>query len=519
MLTPCAASFDDTVAMNTARRFARLRQPRWIASLVVAVLFLLLPMNALAQGAAPAVASTPMVWYLIAGAIAMLVPVGLVLMGVAGLAPERAWNAALGGLGALALAGVVYWAIGFALQFGGVGLTYTRPELRALVWEWSPLPADWGTGWGAAGLNGWFMGGDMTALAYALFFTHLPWVFTVALLPVLALRGRAPAMATLLLALLMGGIIYPLAGNWVQGGGWLSALGRNLVLGHGFVDAGGAGVVFLLAGAFTLAALAVWAPRRGRMAGDDALPPTYQPLLAVAGGLFVLAGAVGWLWSNPLQVEVLSELALMRGSVNIALAAVGGVITPLLYTWFVTGNSDPSMSARGLAGGVIAGMAAAPFVQPGQALLVGVVAGATVPFMTFVYDRMLNLDDATGVLTATIVPATIGLLAVGFFADGAAGAGWQATSLASHLGVAGQGVTGLFAAQGFQRDFPGQLQAQLAGILAIGLWGFLSGLIVCIPLALLFFGLHRSAEPIPDAPLPAEVDISRSVDQPAQPFR
>ena len=59
-------------------------------------------------------------------------------------------------------------------------------------------------------------------------------------------------------ALALGGVVYPLAGNWVQGGGWLGALGRNLALGHGFVDAGGAGTVFLLAAAFALAAVAVW---------------------------------------------------------------------------------------------------------------------------------------------------------------------------------------------------------------------------------------------------------------------
>ena len=61
-----------------------------------------------------------------------------------------------------------------------------------------------------------------------------------------------------------------------------------------------------------------------------------------------------------------------------------------------------------------------------------------------------------------------------------------------YLGVAGQGVTGLLAAAGYQPDFPGQLQAQVMGIAAIGLWGFLSGLVVCAPLGLLLYGLQRS---------------------------
>ena len=453
-----------------------------------------------AANTVPAGAAAPLFWYLLAAASALLVPIGLVLIGVTGLEPERAWHAALGAIGAVGLAGLAYWAIGFALQFGGIGLAYMRPELRGLVWEWSPLPADWGMGWGVAGLAGWFLSSsDLTAMTYALFLSQLPWVFTAALLPVVALRGRAPASATLLLALAIGGVIYPLAGNWVQGGGWLASLGRNLSLGHGFVDAGGSGTVFLLAGAFALAAVAVWPSPKYDEDEAAALPPTFQPLLTVIGSLFILAGVMGWLWSNPLQVETLSDLALLRGSVNVALAAVGGSIVPLLYTWFVAGRSDPTLTGRGLAAGAIAGLAVAPFVQPGPALLTGMLAGATVPFMTYIVDQLLNLDDATGVIVTSGLPALLGLLLVGVFADGAAGAGWQLLGGTNYLGVGGQGVSGLLVGGGFQPDFPGQLQAQVIGVVALILWGFISGLVVCAPLGLLLHHLQRSDQAAPVA--------------------
>jgi Amt family ammonium transporter len=463
-----------------------------------------------AVNALPAGASTPLFWYLLAAAGALLVPIGLVLIGVTGLEPQRAWHAALGAVGAIGLSGLAYWAVGFALQFGGIGLAYLRPELRGLVWEWSPLPADWGTGWGVAGLSGWFLSSsDLSAMTYALFLAHLPWVFTAALLPVLALRGRAPASATLLLALVLGGVVYPLAGNWVQGGGWLSALGRNLALGHGFVDIGGAGTVFLLAAAFSLAAVAVWpSPKRDPQlvaATPTDLPPTFQPLLTVIGSLLLLAGVLGWLWANPLQVETLSDLAMLRGSVNIVLAAVGGSIVPLLYTWFVAGRSDPTLTGRGLAGGAVAGLAVAPFVAPGAALFAGLLAGASVPFVTYIVDHLLHLDDATGVIVTSGVPSILGLLALGIAADGAAGGGWQLLGAGSYLGVAGQGVSGLLVAGGFQPDFPGQMQSQIIGVVALALWGFVSGLLVCAPLALLFHNLQRSdqaAQPSHNVPAP-----------------
>jgi len=433
-------------------------------------------------------------WYLVAAALAFLVPAGLVLIGAAGMDPQRSWAAALAGLAAIGLAGMGYWAVGFALQFGGVGLFYTDSALMGLVWEWSALPANWGSGWGMAGLSGWFLSGQaMTPAAFALFLAHLPWAATAALLPVLALRGRAPAGVTLVLSLGTGAVFYPIAGNWVQGGGWLAALGRNLGAGHGMVDFGGAGTVFLLAAAMTSAALLVWLPRQpSRPLSDPDLPPVHLPMLAVVGALLLPVGVLGWSWSNPIQAGAIGDLEPLRGSVNGLLFVISGSLIPVLYTWFVSGESDPMMAARGVAAGAIAGLGAGPFVTPTVALVVGLLAGGSVPFVTFVVNRILRLNDTAGVVSMTGVPALLGLLAVGIFADGSVGAGWQNTGVGSYLGVTGQGVTGLAAASGFVADFPGQIQAQVIGIVALLLWGFVMGSLICVPLAALVQGIDAA---------------------------
>lgn len=476
----------------------------WLPTTAILITLLCVgwPLSTLAQATSPDVTQTttavaptvPVYWYLLAAAFSMFVPAGFVLVSLCGLSAKQAWDTALGGVGALGLAGAGYWAIGFALQFGGIGLVYTQPELRGLVWEWSPLSSEWGMGWGMAGLSGWFLSGrDVTALTYALFLAHMPWAMSAALLPMLAIRGRAPALVSLLMALLVGAIIYPLAGNWVHGGGWLSALGRNMQLGHGTLDFGGAATVHLLAAGVGLAALTVWTPRRQRTAQNEVLlPATETPLLAVAGSLFLIGGSIGWQWANPLQFSALDDATILRGAINAVLCASAGVIVPLLYTWFISGSSEPQISARGVAAGVVASMACGPFVQPGIAFLIGLLAGASVPFVTYMCDHVLRLDDATGILSICGAPALISLVLVGVFADGVAGRGWQMTGLEEHLGVTGQGVSGLFVTSGFQADFPGQLQAQLIGILAVGLWGFVAGLIICAPLGLLAHGLQRS---------------------------
>ncbi len=437
-------------------------------------------------------------WHLTAAGLAFLVPSGLVLVAASGMRAQRVWDAALGGMAAFCLAGLGYWAAGFAFQFGSVGFVYVdNPELSGLLRGWSPLPEGWGVGWIAAGLDGWFLtGAAATPAAMGLFLAHVPWSMTAALLPVLALRGRAPALATLIIALVVGALVYPLAGNWVQGGGWLAALGSNVGLGHGLVDFGGGGTVFLVSASASLAALLVWPPRRRArdQAADSELPSVHLPLLAVVGSVFVMAGVLAWVWASPVQQPGMTPYTAMRTAVNGLLYATGGVTVPLLYTWFVTGTSDPGMSARGLVAGVIAGLAAGPFPGHAGALLIGLLAGGSVPFVTFALRRVFRLDDGAGIFATAGIPAAIGLLCVGIFADGAAGAGWQQVGLGSYLGVNGQGVTGLLAAPGYRSDFLGQFQAQVVGMVGLGLWGFVSGSILCVPLGLFFYGFGRAVQ-------------------------
>jgi Amt family ammonium transporter len=73
------------------------------------------------------------------------------------------------------------------------------------------------------------------------------------------------------------------------------------------------------------------------------------------------------------------------------------------------------------------------------------------------------------------------LLAVGLFADGTYGAGWNSVGKADYLGVVGQGVTGLIAGANLPND-PGQFTAQLTGAIAIALFAFITGWILIRPL-------------------------------------
>jgi Amt family ammonium transporter len=63
----------------------------------------------------------------------------------------------------------------------------------------------------------------------------------------------------------MSMILYRLFGNWAWGGSWLSRLGTNFGLGHGYADFAGSGVVHSVGGLCTLAEPRVLGPRLGKI--------------------------------------------------------------------------------------------------------------------------------------------------------------------------------------------------------------------------------------------------------------
>jgi Amt family ammonium transporter len=458
----------------------------------------------------------------VSAGLAFLVPLGFALVAAGGLPEERAREATLSVLAALGLACLGYVATGFALEFGGVGLTRSAAGvsgLEGLIWEWSAIGETWGAGWGMAGLAGWgLMKAAATSGAYALAITSLPWVMTAALIPLLTLRGRIPAWASALLALVMGAVLYPLAGNWIWGGGWLANLGGNLSLGHGFVDPGGAGLVHVLGAAAAGAGMLVFLRRKPaatRLEDPTPLPPVHLPLLAVVGALLLLVGLPAWILNNPLLHP--AALDPVRLVLNLALAAAMGALVPLLYTWFVTGEADPLMAVRGMAAASVAIAAAGPFVAPFAALGLGAAMGLVTPLVIYAVDHLARVDDQAAVLTVHGLAGALGLLAVGLLADGSAGQGWNGIGATGYLGVARQGIAGLLAAEGFRVDFPAQLQAQAVGVVTLSFLGFFGAWLAIGPLMMLMrFAQPRSVvtpvsvvEPVAIVEEAGSADITR----------
>lgn len=410
-------------------------------------------------------------------ALAFLLPLGVMMAAWGGLPPEHSKRAASAGLFALALATLTYATAGFAFQFGGIWHMTQLDAYRSLDQFWS-VPDPTGNTWSVTGLAGFMFAGSLGPEALGLFLHQLPMVMTAVLIPVLALAGRVHNLVLTVIGLTVGLFISPLVGHWVWAGGWLATLGQNLRLGHGYVDVAGAGAIYLSGSLLALLGLLLFAKPRAPQENPPRLPEAHLPLLAVAGSVVFALGWTAWIAGDPFH-PASASLNVPLALVNGFLAASAATLVTQLFSWFASSHVDPLMATRGWLSGWVIASAAAPFIEPSSALILGVFAGLLTPLMMYVLDRLAHLDDATAAVSVYGLPGLLGALAVGIFADGRWGAGWNGIGAKEYLLVKGQGITGQLPADAFVVD-SGQLTAQLAGAGAIVVFTLVVGGIVML---------------------------------------
>lgn len=416
-----------------------------------------------------------------------LLPLGLILVAWGTWDTARVREQAATALLVIAVAIVSYAALGFALQFGGLGLRPDVPAgLRGLDRLWSPVSSTTGS-WGLAGLEGFLLQvesslpGD-TAQVFTLFLQHLPIVATAALLPGLALAGRARSGIIAFITFLAAGFIIPLAGGWSWGGGWLSTLGLDARLGHGLIDPGGIASAFLAAGFITLAALMALRLQRPAAAGpvDAERAALAGPARSIFGALLVVIGWLLWIATNPI-VKALPSIDLSFAAANLLIGTAAATIAALFLGWFFSGAPNIPIAARGVVGGLIVSTPLAPFAPAWAVLLAGAGGGVLIALGSVAFERRLRYEDSIGAVALGAVGGAWSLLAAGLFADGTYGAGWNNVGVSEYLGVPGQGVTGLIAGANLPSD-PGQFTAQLTGVIAIALFAFVVTWLLSRPL-------------------------------------
>src|SRR6266516_334114 len=393
------------------------------------------------------------VWTLITGFLVMFMQAGFALVETGLCRAKNANHTMMMNFMVYGFGLFAFWVCGFALQMGGGAPYSTLGGAASLNSEYAVNL--FGKTWGLWGTHGFFLtqGGAYDVGVMVMFLFQMVFMDTALTIVTGSCAERWKYIAFCLSSVFIGAITYPIFANWAWGGGWLSQLGVNFGLGHGYSDFAGSGVVHSVGGLTALAVSMLIGARIGKYNRDG--KPNAMPghdIVIVLLGCFILA--FGWFGFNPGSTLAASGNGALRiGSiaVNTMLAGCTGSFGSVLYMWIRYGKPDASMSGNGLLAGLVAITAPSGFVNTVGATIIGLIAGVLVCLSVEFVERVLKVDDPVGAISVHAANGLWGVISVGLFADGTSnyGGSWN--------GVNGS-VTGLFYGDA------SQLVAQFIGV-------------------------------------------------------
>lgn len=327
-----------------------------------------------------------------------------------------------------------FWVCGFAFMFGGALNAATLGGAPGVVPHEYTVTL-FGHTFGLIGSVGFFLNSKVYDVGvFTLFLFQMVFMDTTATIPTGSMAERWSFKSFLIFGLFISMFVYPIYGNWVWGGGWLSQLGANFGLGHGMVDFAGSSVVHLVGGMAALAGAIIIGPRIGKFNADGTANtiPGHNIPMALAG-TFILA--LGWFGFNPGSTLAGGDFRISIVAVNTMMAGTAGTLSALVILYMQKKKPDPGMLANGLLAGLVAITAPCAFVNSISSVIIGAVAGGLVVLTIHLMDNVFKIDDPVGAFAVHGANGAWGVLSLGLFADGSYGDGWN--------GVAGP-VKGLF---------------------------------------------------------------------------
>lgn len=374
--------------------------------------------------APPGKYSADTVWVLVAAFLVFFMQAGFAMVESGFTRAKNAVNILMKNLMDFSMGSIAYWAIGFAIMFGA--------------------------GNAFMGTSGWFVPAESEAfgsLDWSTVPTHAAWLFqlvfaaTAATIVSGAMAERTQFKSYLIYSVFITGIIYPVVGHWVWGGGWLSDLGMS--------DFAGSTVVHSTGGWLALTGAIVLGPRLGKYDSEGKPRPIAGHNLPLAAlGVFILW--LGWFGFNPGSQMGADAVPLASIAVTTNIAAAAGAITAMITAWIFLGKPDAGMSLNGALAGLVTITAGCASVTPTSAAIMGALGGIVVVLSVLLLERF-RIDDPVGAVSVHGTCGALGTLLLGFF----------------------DSSSGVFAGGGF-----GLLWAQFVGVVAVLVWCLVTGFIL-----------------------------------------
>ena len=344
--------------------------------------------------------------FLVWGGLVMWMCAGFMMIEAGSVRTRNASVTCLKNIGLCSIAVLTYYLVGFNLMFvdvapgGWIGVLdlfqgSTAAERQLLQGNEEAL--DMVVASGHASMSRWLFG--------------MVFVASSASIVSGTLAERVKLWPFFVFIVILTGIIYPVAGAWTWGGGWLAELG--------FHDYAGATVVHGTGGWAALAGVLIVGARTGKFRDDGAVrstPPANVPAVTL-GVFFIWLGFLGFNGASQLAFgSAFDAVAVAHVLVNTNLAAAAGTLTALAISRPMLGHVDFQASANGAIAGLVAIAAGPDFADHTWALFIGAI-GAVVCTSSMKLLLILKIDDEVGAISAHMGAGVWGTLAVSFTHD------------------------------------------------------------------------------------------------------
>lgn len=329
-------------------------------------------------------------WVLIGGILVFWMQAGFAMVETGFTRSKNAGNIIMKNLMDFALGSIIYWIVGFGLMFGADAGFIGIPKFFA---------------------DGIAENAPDSINNYAFLFFQTVFCATSATIVSGAMAERTKFISYCIYSVVISAVIYPIAGHWIWGGGWLAQLG--------FHDFAGSTAVHSIGGWCALVGAIILGPRIGKYTKDgksNAIPGHSLTLGAL--GVFILW--MGWFGFNPSSsLGITGDGALELSSrvfITTNLAAAAAATVTMILTWVKYGKPDVSMTLNGVLAGLVAITAGCDMVSPVGSAIIGVVSAFAMVYGIEFIDKVLKVDDPVGAIGVHCVNGVVGTILTGAFA-------------------------------------------------------------------------------------------------------
>ena len=355
-----------------------------------------LPAQAAVTAAAAPALDTQFVFnsflFLFGGVLVMFMAAGFCMLEAGLVRTKNVADICLKNVALYALAGVMYYLVGYDLMYGGGAFFGTFG-----IWDASETTAVAEAG-GYAAHSDWFF--------------QMVFVATAASIVSGAVAERIKLFPFLAFVLVLTAIIYPVQGAWKWGGGWLSEIG--FLGGAAFNDFAGSTIVHSVGGWAALMGAIILGPRLGKYAADGRVTPMPGSSLPLATlGTFILwLGWFGFNGASQLALGTVDDaVSVSRIFANTNMAAAGGVLAATVLTKALYKKVDLTMVLNGALAGLVSITAEPLTPSVGAAILIGGAGAVLVTLAIPMLDKM-KIDDVVGAIPVHLVAGIFGTLVV-----------------------------------------------------------------------------------------------------------